>query len=53
MKKTLLMILVFVMLLSLCACGDDDTKITAPSGPNTSANSGTEGTNGATQPPHR
>lgn len=65
MKKTLLILLAFAMLFSLCACSNDASKTTAPSDSSQSTTdstenstgnteapmAGTEGTTGATQTP--
>ena len=51
MKKTLAMLLVFVMLLSLCACNSSDNQTTDPSDSSQSTTNGTENTTGNTENP--
>ena len=57
MKKTLVMLLAFAMLLSLCACSSNDSQTTDPSNPSqattdgTEPTDGTESTTGTTQAP--
>ena len=51
MKKTLAMLLVFVMLFSLCACNSSDNKTTDPSDSSQSTTNGTENTTGNTENP--
>jgi len=51
MKKTLAMLLVFVMLFSLCACNSSDNQTTDPSDSSQSTTNGTENTTGNTENP--
>lgn len=50
MKKVLLILLTFVMLLSLCACGNDDTQTADPStSPSQTTTNSTQQTTGSTE----